>query len=1364
MKIRAILFIPIFLLITVAAWAATAPDTESIPSSLEEWKPWVLHGKEDRLCPTSYNKGHIYRCIWPSRLELDLAKKGGRFTQQWLVFKEGWVPLPGTRGMWPQDVKVDGKSVPVLVKENTPSVRMTPGEHTLKGSFVWSEMPEMIRVPEASGLVSLSLNQKTVDFPLLDGKGRLWLQKRKAVRTQEERVGVRIYRLLNDAIPMQVTNLLKINVSGQAREIKLGGVLLKGFVPMSINSPLPARLGPEGELMIQARPGRWEIRILTRSEGPVHKTGPVKTVFGQEIWAFQSRNHLRMVKIQGVPSIDPKQTDSPLQWKKFSTFIIKDGDQIAFKEIRRGDPDPAPDQLHLKRTWWLDFDGKGLTIRDRINGTMSRQWYLAMNRPGVLGRVSVDGTDQLITGQGKDKKPGVELRRGQLDLVAESRFEASTGTIPAVGWDHDFKSVSGFLNLPPGWRLLTSSGVDVMPGTWFERWTLLDLFIVLIISLAVFRLWNWRWGVLALVTIGLVYHEPGSPRLVWLHLLAATALLRFLPDGWVKKLVRFWRLGSIVTLLVMAIPFMVQQVRWGVYPQLELHRAVSRYAGEKAVGSGVRVHEDEQKRTLMKGKKAPSRIKSYARSRVMQDKLDYSQRQAVLVQDPNALIQTGPGLPNWKWRSYNMMWNGPVDRDQQVRLWLLSPAVNLVFAFVRVVLLALLIFVLMNFREWKLPAGKFHFTSLVLCMLFFPGMASGETRGTAYPPAELLQQLEERLLEKPDCLPNCADSPQMDLTVSPDGLRILFRVHAAAETAVPLPGSSKSWRPKQVLVDSRPATGLIRDKEGLLWVLVPQGIHTVTLMGSTPPETAFQIPLPLKPHRGTIQSEGWDVQGVDKDGRVQTSIKLTRQKEKDHKQPALAAMTLSPFLHIERVLSLGLDWQVRTTVRRVTPLGTPIIVSVPLIAGESVTTAGIRVENGNALIHMDPGAREIKWISTMKQDSMIRLQAARKAPWTETWMLDASPIWHCDFSGIAVIHHQDQEGHWRPQWQPWPGESITIDVSRPKAFAGQTLTIDEAKLTFAPGRRFNKTALSLRMRSSQGGQHKITLPEGAELQLVKIMGKGQPIKALGREVIIPLRPGSQAVDVEWHRNSDSSSLTRSPQVSIGREAVNANVIFQMPRNRWILMTAGPRLGPAVLFWSYFVVIILGALGLGRVSWTPLKTRHWLLLGLGLTQVHPLVAIMIVGWLLGLGLRQKHPPQGGWFSFNITQVLLVAWTIAALVGLYFAVQKGLLGIPNMQISGNGSYDFWLRWTQDRIGTTMPEPWVLSLPLFVYRLLMLFWALWLAHSLLKWLRWGWQCFSEGGLWKKIISRKKRQEKDTITPPPIPPEKGNSNGNIS
>ena len=100
---------------------------------------------------------------------------------------------------------------------------------------------------------------------------------------------------------MQVHNLLRINISGQGREVKLDNVLLQNAVPMSIQSPLPAKLGPSGELFLQARPGRWDIDILTRFDGPIREIGPVNGAFGQEVWSFQAQNQLRMVQIEGVP-------------------------------------------------------------------------------------------------------------------------------------------------------------------------------------------------------------------------------------------------------------------------------------------------------------------------------------------------------------------------------------------------------------------------------------------------------------------------------------------------------------------------------------------------------------------------------------------------------------------------------------------------------------------------------------------------------------------------------------------------------------------------------------------------------------------------------------------------------------------------------------------------------------------------------------------------------------------------------------------------------------------------------------------------------------------------------------------------------
>jgi hypothetical protein len=60
-------------------------------------------------------------------------------------------------------------------------------------------------------------------------------------------------------------------------------------------------------------------------------------------------------------------------------------------------------------------------------------------------------------------------------------------------------------------------------------------------------------------------------------------------------------------------------------------------------------------------------------------------------------------------------------------------------------------------------------------------------------------------------------------------------------------------------------------------------------------------------------------------------------------------------------------------------------------------------------------------------------------------------------------------------------------------------------------------------------------------------------------------------------------------------------------------------------------------------------------------------------------------------------------------------------------------------------------VLTVPIFVYRLLMLAWALWLAFALLRWLKWGWGCYTTHGLWRKstkIIKGEKTSGKDAPT----------------
>ena len=114
-----------------------------------------------------------------------------------------------------------------------------------------------------------------------------------------------------------------------------------------------------------------------------------------------------------------------------------------------------------------------------------------------------------------------------------------------------------------------------------------------------------------------------------------------------------------------------------------------------------------------------------------------------------------------------------------------------------------------------------------------------------------------------------------------------------------------------------------------------------------------------------------------------------------------------------------------------------------------------------------------------------------------------------------------------------------------------------------------------------------------------------------------------------------------------------------------------------------------------------------------------------------------------WRFDFLQVLLALLTMLVLAILVAVVNKGLLGDPEMFIVGNNSSRNVLQWFQPRGAVQLPEPYIVSVSVWFYRLLMLFWALWLAAALLRWLKWGWTRFSSGGGWKRLFPRRAEEK---------------------
>jgi hypothetical protein len=1333
-------------------------DPKQAPEPLRAWTSWVLSGRPDAFCPFMQGSAETVHCAWPTSLSLGLGEKGGRFEQHYHLDAPAWVPLPGDLVRWPLEVTEGGKKLVVVEHGSVPSVELAPGEHTITGAFAWDSLPDSLQVPPQTGIISLQLEGARVAEPRRDEQGRVFLQKTN-VESEGERLEIVVHRKVTDDVPLLLTTRVVLNVAGKSRELVLGKALPPGFTPMSISSELPARIEPDTRLRVQARPGTWAIEITARSEGPVSELarplpdGPWRE--GEEVWVFEAKSALRLTSVEGVRAIDPQQTSLPDAWKSLPSYAMAAGDKMLLVEKRRGDVEPEPDRLSLTRSLWLDFDGGGYTVNDSITGTVHRATRLEMLPPTVLGRVAIDGKDQFITHLDKDpNKAGVEVRQGALTVTADSRINGDAGNIAAVGYDHDFHEVSATLHIPPGFRLFHASGADEVPGTWIRHWTLLELFLVLVLSLSIAKLFGRGWGALACLTFTLVFPETDAARWLWAAALVTEALARVIPAGKARVACSVLRLSTLLLLLFNVLPFVVQHVREGIYPALAEHNAgnygtvpagafFERKVEETAAAPAPPPMQaapepaptatgqgEAEKPAPPKGGASSARNKRFG-SMLSTSDTDYKQFNEAY--DPNAMVQTGPGLPKWLWSMTNVTFSGPVERTQRLHFYFITPPVNLLLALLRAGLLILLFARLLPFGTARLPG--FGRPAAALAALFIVFSLAPAARAEI-PSEALLEQYRDRLLAKPECTPTCASSSRMLLDVHDNVLRARLSVEVSATTAVPLPGGAAQWLPERVLVDGNPAQGLLRSDDGALWLRLSPGAHDVIVEGALPARESLQIALPLKPHHVQVNIDGWALEGVHEDGLADEHLQLTRvAKEEGGKGSALAAGTLPPFVRVERTLQIGLNWQVETRIQRVTPVGSAVVLEVPLLRGESVTTPDVRVTQGKVLVNMAPDATEVGFHSVLEERSPLALVAPKANGWTEVWRLDLSPIWHATLEGVPVVHGEASARV--PEWRPWPNETVTIHLLRPAGITGQTLTIDNSSYEVRPGLRATDATVSFTLRSSRGGEHVMHLPEGAQLESVKFNGAAQPLRQQGRNVTLAIVPGAQNVELAFRLPQGISAWFKAPPFDFGTKTVNASTSIRASDARWVLFVHGPRLGPAVLFWSLLLVLIVVAFALGKISWVPLQRYEWMLLTIGLSQIPLPAAALVIGWLVALGFRRARPAHRAQL-FDLGQIVLVGWTLTALVILVYAVQQGLMGTPEMQIQGNASSSELLQWFDDRTGPIPEQPWVLSVPMLAYRGVMLAWALWLAISLLHWLRWGWLSFSDGGLWKRAPKR--------------------------
>src|SRR5882672_3331469 len=520
---------------------AVAQAQSPIPKEIEGWQGWVQDRQEFRHCPFLSNTDGSSEsnriCAWPGRLSLELHQRGGRFTQSWVSYSEGWVPLPGNLEYWPSAVTVNGVVAAVVARDGIPQIRTTEGTFTISGSFAWAKRPESLPIPPQTGLVSLNLDGHKVeqaDRP----DGAVWLGKRREGEVAQQ-LEVQVYRLLSDGIPATLNTRLNLQVAGDAREETVSKILPQGFEPMSLESELPAQIGADGRMRIQVRAGSWTVKVVARAETDLGKV-TVPDAQGawpkQEVWSYAANDRLRVAALEGGEGIDPAQANVPQDWRRYPSYRIASGGALQIIERSRGISPQEVNHLSLQRELYLDFARKGFTVIDQISGQMRNRWRLDTRPPYRLMRATSGADNLLVTEANGAALTGVELRTPELRLMTVARITVPGGAMPASGWNERFDHVAGVLNLPPGHRLLAAFGADNAPGSWVERWGLLDLFLLSFVTVIAFRLFGWIYAAVTFAAVTLVQQD--DQLLVWLILLVLLAIvsMRAVPAGWPRSL------------------------------------------------------------------------------------------------------------------------------------------------------------------------------------------------------------------------------------------------------------------------------------------------------------------------------------------------------------------------------------------------------------------------------------------------------------------------------------------------------------------------------------------------------------------------------------------------------------------------------------------------------------------------------------------------------------------------------------------------------------------------------------------------------------------------------------------------------------
>ena len=1345
MKISHLFFIKcIQLMVLITIIFASNVYSQEVPKDLKQWQGWVDYQQEFYECPFFYNKNSTSPssrvCAWPQTLELNISENGGSFSVQWNIIQDSWVQLPGDKKAWPQNVKINDQAQVVQRQNDRPRIFLTKGNYTVTGVYDWDKRPENIEVPIQIADINLSIDNSPIRF--LQRKGNsLWLGENKSQDKKEaNEIDIEVNRLIIDGHPMTMYVVLNISVSGNARSEKLGMISQSPLQVTRIGGEISSYIDNEGFWWAQLKPGVWQIHASFNV-----LDWPDKLVFKpqgenwpkQEIWAYQDDKNIRITQIKGVQPINPEQSFS--QWQEVPNYLLNEGDVFEIIEQKRGTLNQT-EQLELYRNLWLSFDGNSYRSYDEIVGDKLGSWRL----DGIAGYQLLSAKSQdenLLITQSKQGYQGLELRTPEIDLNINAEFDPNLLTTISP-WQTSFNKISTNIYLPYGYLPLATTNVDKSKGIWLEKWKLWDIFIVMLMTVFCFKVLGVKTAIVAFITLVLGYHESKMPLIAWANIILGVALLSIKPNGKLLSLIRSYVIVSMLGLLMVLTPFVINQVRLLIHPQLESQLATSSvnfsYA-KKPARDRQRLEEMSQQNiqtynasNAIMTEKASKGVKRKISNMVQSQEEDMVELAPIVAtgsklmsQDlvnryqTGSILQAGKGLPEWKTNRINLSWDGPISDNQNFKLIVLPPFVRAIWRLLLVVSSVMwLLFLIkkLTSRFTRLKSKKTT-TALLFLLVLIPALGNAQS----FPSDELLRELHSRTYPEVDCKTNCASINSSQISVDGNKLQIELSYHAFENVVIDIP-YSQDWNIEKIVINGTVQSDRIMH-QNRPWIKVSKGINAISLIGTLANRNNISINFPTTPGTITTTAKGWQIAGIDDNLLINNTLQLISTSEISTDSEQIKSTDIKPFVSVNRFITFDDNWSVYTVVERLAANQGAVNLSIPLLENEHPIEKLQYDSNGDVMISIAPNKDSFMWRSRIDKSDNFRLEAADNKHYLETWQILSSPQWNVNITGVPIITPQDiiynMDDYFIHTYKPRPGEELTIQITRPDAVEGSIVSIDSVSNSFSVGKRATKTVTTINYRATQGGNFTIQLDDKAEINSVSYDGVDSNLTNENGLISVGFLPGNHKVVINWQVDQSFSTINTTPTISLDGQYTNIKQKINVSKNRWVLYGYSEGVGPAFLYWGEFLFFTVLAFFLAKIPFSMLKFWQWLVLGYAFGTVSWFAFGFITLWLFFIGWKKQQANEKV-ISHVLLQWFALIFTVITIIVFISSVAFGLLSYPQMGITGQNSYATNLNWYMDVYKGQLPTITLVSLPIWFYKGIMLFWSIWVSFSLLSWLK--------------------------------------------